>query len=133
MPNFLQLHSHFVQRHPGGIGVNTLRSTLALGDGTTVSWELPSLPIDSGLVLVPAVYTEGDTSLRVDFSRWTPGFCGNGFGALLPFTTTDQAQAVRLARAFHAAPDTSWRDSAEKVAAWVRSWREADEAFRADS
>ncbi|MBM7861897.1 hypothetical protein [Lentzea nigeriaca] len=124
MSNFLQLHSHFVQQQPGGVSVNYMRTTLQLGNGTTVSFQLPALPIGDGLVLAPVVYTEGQTSIRMDFSRWTAGMCGNGVGALLPFSTTDQAHAVRVCRAFHAAPDTSWTDSTDTAAAWLRNHME---------
>lgn len=117
--NFLQLHSHFIQHVPTGISVNFLRNTQQLGNGTTVSFQLPALPIGDGLVLTPVVYAEGESSVRMDFGRWTGGLCANGSGALLPFSTADQAQAARIVRAFHAAPDTSWTDSTEKVMAWL--------------
>ncbi|MFS8100888.1 hypothetical protein LFM09_27550 [Lentzea alba] len=121
MTNFLQLHSHFVQQMPGGISVNNLRSTLTLGDGSTVQFALPCLPIGGGLVLVPAVYTEGPSGVRMDFGRWSPGYCANGFGVILPFSTTDQALAVRVCQSFHAAPDTAWTDSVDTVMAWLRA------------
>ncbi|WP_089962564.1 hypothetical protein [Lentzea xinjiangensis] len=124
MTNFLQLHSHFVQQTPGGISVNFLRNTQVLGNGVTVSFQLPALPIGDGLVLTPVVYTEGMSSVRLDFGRWTGGLCANGTGALLPFSTPDQAEAARLVRAFHSARQTSWTDSTETVTAWITEYLE---------
>lgn len=121
MSNLLQLHSHFVQHVPTGISVNFLRNTQQLGNGTTVSFQLPCMPIGDGLVLTPVVYADGESSVRMDFGRWTGGFCANGMGALLPFSTTDQAHAARVVRAFHSAPDTSWNDSTETVMAWLHA------------
>lgn len=127
MTNYLQLHSHFVNQTPGAISVDVLRSTITLTDGTTVSWQLPCLPIGGGLVLVPAVFSDGAAGVRVDFSQWTPGHCYNGVGALLPYTTRDQAQAVRVARAFHNAPDATWKDPQGKKQAWIESWNTAQD------
>lgn len=124
MSNFLQLHSHFVEHQAGGIRVNNLRATVTLGDGSAVQFALPCMPIVGGLVVVPAIYIEGRTSIRMDFGHWTPGYCGNGIGVTLPYTTADQALAVRICRAFHTAPDTSWTDSTDKVTAWLRNHAE---------
>lgn len=124
MSNFLQLHSHFVEQESGGFRVNNLRVTVTLGDGSAVQFALPCMSIGGGLVVVPAIYIEGQTSIRMDFGHWTPGYCGNGIGVTLPYTTTDQALAVRICRAFHTAPDTSWSDSKVKSSAWVDAWVE---------
>jgi hypothetical protein len=124
MSNLLQLHSHFVEPTPGGISVSFLSKTHVLGNGTTVSFQLPAMPIGEGLVLTPVVHVEGMSSVRMDFGHWTGGRCANGTGALLPFSTPDQAQAARLVRAFHTAPQTSWTDSTETVTAWINEYVE---------
>lgn len=123
MTNFLQLHSHFVQQRPGGISVDVLRNTVKLGNGTTVSFQVPALPLGDGLVLTPVVYAEGESGVRLDFGRWTGGFCLNGFGALLPFSTADQAEAARIVDAFHNALETSWSDSQDQMTAWLEGNR----------
>ncbi|RDI20337.1 hypothetical protein [Lentzea flaviverrucosa] len=126
MTTFVQLHGHRVNQVPGGVRVGNMLVTVVLGNGSSVQFPLPFLPIGGDLIIVPAVHAVGETGVHIDVSRWTPAYLDGERWAALAISTTDQALAVRLCQAFHSAPEVSWTSPKDEVAAWLNAWCQAN-------
>jgi hypothetical protein len=126
MTTFLKLHGHTVEQFPGGLSVIAIARTFTFADGTAVEFPLPFLPIGNDLVITPAVKVNGDKTLTVDLSRWAPGLAAQRGVAVFPLNFGTQADAVKVARAYHADPATSWTDPLPTVLAWLRTWGSAN-------
>lgn len=100
----------------------SMRSTAPLANGEVVTMPLLFLPIGRDLALLPAMAAEGEGSLRLDFTRWTPVQLSSDRGnTSLPFQA-DRGLAINAARAFDDHPNTHWTDASDAKAAWLRAW-----------
>lgn len=127
MSSYLKLHSHYVEDRGGQIAVCNAWITVALGNGTSVRLALPFVPLGGGLAIVPRVTTNGESSVQFDFTRWSPAYLRGGTAVVLPVELSGQALAARFCQEFHASPDVSWSDPAEKVRAWRLAWSKAND------
>lgn len=120
MRTHLKLEGHYIEHVPGGISVGAVATTVTLNGDLVV--ELPALflPIGNGLAITPVVVPDGDTAVRIDFTRWSPLRYGTRDTARFPLNLTGQDLAVRVARAFDADPRTSWHCTAEEAMQWLR-------------
>lgn len=125
--SYTQLQAHFLRQVPGGVSVSNLTATVKLADGNTVVFPIPFMPINDELGVSPVIeHTTADGStLRVDFSQWQPICLRDGEAGCLPIAARDQAEAVKLTRAFDADPATSWNDSPSAVQAWRQTYTAA--------
>jgi hypothetical protein len=122
----LKLEAHYTERTGGSFSFGTTEMTFAFGSGLTVQMPIPFLPIGEELGIVPAITVDGDSALRLDFTRWSPlryGFRGvHGF----PFTFTGQEFAAKVCRAFDADLQMTWRHTNAEIEAWLRRWGPAN-------
>lgn len=124
--SYIKLDGHLVNQTYQGLTIAAIGQTFHFDNGTVVEFPTPFVPVGDPLVIVPVVVKDGDTGLRVDLTRWCPGHVGNGLTAVLPVDVPGQALAARIAKAFHADPATTWRDSVGQVIAWLRVWAPAN-------
>lgn len=122
MSGYTKLDGFYTEQLPDGVGVGGVSMTQQLGNGTTVEFLSPFLPIGNGLAILPAMAPDGKTELRIDFALWSPARVGAGKATALLMITADQDTAVRIARAFDADPTTSWDDPPPVVADWLHAW-----------
>lgn len=121
MNTHVKLDGHYIDQTRDRIGVGAIPVTVTLGGGT-VEFPAPFLPIGGGLAVMPAIAPDGDTAVRIDFTRWIPLRYGQGSSDSLPLYLNGQSLAVRICRAFDADPRTHWRQSADEVRAWLEQW-----------
>jgi hypothetical protein len=119
---FMKLEGHYIEQTPKGFGVGSISTTITLGNGTTVEMPIPLIPIGNNLAVTPALTADGDTGVRVDFSRWTPTRYGRAGAALFPRWYADQSIAVKVCRAFDADPTVSWDSPLDAIHAWATAW-----------
>jgi hypothetical protein len=122
MDAYIKFEGHYVEHVPGGMSVGSVTGIGKLGNGTTVEVPRPFISIGNNLGVTPVVEPDGQTSLRIDFARWSPLRYGQPITAGFPFNFASQDLAVRVARAFDADPQTSWRDPIDAIASWLRAW-----------
>lgn len=122
MDAYIKLEGYFTEHIPDGVSVASPTAIARLGNDTTVEVPRPFIAIGNNLGITPAIEADGETSLRIDFARWSPLRYGCDFTAGFPFNFADQGLAVRVARAFDADPNTSWRDPVGAIESWLRAW-----------
>ncbi|MGB3444463.1 MAG: hypothetical protein WBA97_37470 [Actinophytocola sp.] len=122
MSTFLKLNAFTTEHSRQGVSVTNPSVTVELGNGTTVEFPAPFVPVSGYLAVVPAISADGETGVRADLSRWSPAYISGRLVVVFPVHFSDQATAVRAARAFDANPDTSWTDSFDQKMAWLREW-----------
>ncbi|OLS99358.1 hypothetical protein BJF90_39295 [Pseudonocardia sp. CNS-004] len=123
MNEFIKFEGYYVEYGPGGgVNVGTPSTHITLGNGTTVEIPTPFMRIDRNLAITPAIVPDGESALRIDFTRWSPLRFGTDLTAGFPFNFPTQDLAVRVARAFDADPRTSWRDTPDAIGTWLRAW-----------
>lgn len=120
--SYIKMDGHYTEPVAGGVSVGYIRRTLILGNGGTVEFPLPFIPIGNDVGIAPLVMPDGANELRINLAYWSPVHYGRDVVALFPFNFSDQTTAVKVARAFDADPTTSWRASNEAITAWLRSW-----------
>jgi hypothetical protein len=126
MSTFLKLNAYVTEQNRQGVAVAAPTVTVALGNGTTVEIPVPFVRIDVYLAVVPHMSIDGETGVRTDLSRWSPAYISAQQMVIFPVNFDGQAVAVRAARAFDADPATSWNDSPDQMAAWLREWGPAN-------
>ncbi|GAB1508187.1 hypothetical protein [Actinophytocola sp. KF-1] len=126
MSTFLKLNAYVTEQNRQGVAVAAPTITLTLGDGTTVEFPVPFVPVGGHLALVPRISVVGETGVRVDLSRWSPAYVSAAHMVIFPARFDSQAVAVRVARGFDADPATSWNDPRDQMAAWLREWGPAN-------
>jgi hypothetical protein len=122
MSTFLKLNAYVTEQNRNGVAVAAPLITVELGNGTTVEFPVPFVPISGFLALVPRISTEGETGVRTDLSQWSPAFVSTQLMTIFPATFGDQATAVQVARAFDADPSTAWSDPYDQKIAWLHGW-----------
>lgn len=122
MMSFVNLKSFYVSHGAGGASVANLALTIRLGDGTTVDFPVPFIPVDDTLAITPLIQMAGESAVRVDLAGWAPARYGADQSHGFPCAFYSQELAVTVGRAFDADPTTSWRDSFETKLAWLRAW-----------
>jgi hypothetical protein len=122
MNDYVQFDGYYTEHVRGGVSVGTVGMVSTLGNGTTVSIPTPFIRIGGNLGIIPAIDPDGDASLRIDFTRWSPVRYGQDLTAGFPFNFPSQDLAVKVARAFDADPRTTWRDAPDAIGAWLRTW-----------
>ena len=123
--SYTKLTNIITKQFREGVALSGISRTVTFEDGTAFEVPLPFLPIGDDLVLTPKVIVDGDKALRIDLTRWCPSIVSQWVTATLP-VDCDQALAVRMARAYHADPATSWTDPVANVSAWVGTWAAAN-------
>ena len=126
MSTFLKLNAFTAEQTRQGVSIGNPSVTVELGNGTTVEFPAPFVPVSGPLAVVPAISADGETGVRADLSRWSPAYVGTRFVVVFPVHFSDQATAVKAARAFDTNPDTSWTDSFDQKIAWLRQWGPAN-------
>lgn len=119
--SYIKLTGHYNEQVPGGVYTGFINLTLPLGNSATVELPLPFMPLGNNLGIAPMSMPDGASSVRFDFSRWSPVSYGR-VTARFPFSFDGQEMAVKVARAFHADQATSWRDTPDQITAWLRTW-----------
>ncbi len=120
MRTHLKLDGHYTGHVRGGISVGAVAITLDLSNDLVVELPAPFLPIGDGLAVTPAVVPDGDSAVRIDFTRWSPLRYGTRGAARFPVNFVGQDVAVRVARAFDADPRASWHCTADEAMEWLR-------------
>lgn len=119
MASYIRLEAHYVESVPGGgIRVGAFNMPLEVGTDMKVDFPAPFVAIGGGLAVAPAVEADG-VALRIDLTLWAPMRTGPA-GAMFPFSFAPQDLAIRITRAFDADRGTTWQDSSDAIAAWLR-------------
>ena len=126
MSTFLKLNAYVTEQNRQGMAVAAPSITIGLGNGTTVDFPVPFLQISGHLALVPRISVVGEAGVRIDLSRWSPACVSAAQMVIFPARFDTQVAAVKAARAFDADPATSWNDSPDQMAAWLRGWGPAN-------
>ncbi len=124
--SYIKLHSHYTNDFPDGVHVGAIGMSTKLGNGTAVELPIPFIPISHNLGIAPGMVPDGQTALRIDFTRWAPVRYGRDLVTQFPFHFTTQEMAVKVARAFDTDPATHWRSGFDEIDAWLRTWGPAN-------
>ncbi|WP_219414154.1 hypothetical protein [Pseudonocardia nigra] len=122
MDAYIKFEGYFTEHIRNGVSVGCPTAMVRLGNDTTVEIPRPFIAIGNNLGITPAIEPDGETSLRIDVTRWSPLRYGHPITAGFPFNFAGQELAVRVTRAFDADPNTSWRDPATAIRLWLRTW-----------
>jgi len=126
MSMFLKLNAYTAKQTRQGVSITNPSVTVELGNGTTVAFPAPFVPVSGPLAVVPAISADGETGVRADLSRWSPAYISTQQTVIFPVHFSDQATAVLAAHAFDTDPNTSWTDSVDQKIAWLREWGPAN-------
>lgn len=124
--SYTKLHSHKAVPAPEGLAVVNMTARFTLGSGHIVEVPIPYLPIGGDLVLTPFMAAEGESNIRIDTTRWSPGYIGAKASVRFPLNFGSEEVAIRVGRAFDADPTTSWDDKMAEMIEWFRGWGPAN-------
>jgi hypothetical protein len=123
---FMKLEGHYLESTRAGLSVGAVAMQIRLSDGTDVNLPVPFVSIGGNLAVCPQIAVDGDSGLRIDFTRWSPLRYGTDATVRFPVDIRPQSLAIRVARAFDADPSTSWHDQPADMLAWLRTWGPAN-------
>lgn len=118
MTSYIRLEAHYLENVPGGVRVGAFSMPIEVGTDMKVDFPAPFVAIGGGLAVAPQVEVDG-VALRIDLTRWAPMRTGPA-GGMWPFNIAPQDLAIRITRAFDADRSTTWQDSSDAIAAWLR-------------